>query len=136
MANRYKRVLFQAFAISFLLVAGCADVKMNSAEFDRVLEGKMLYKDTGDPYAGLEVLLFRLRKPLFSMQGWEHVSTTTTDSEGNFVFNVSERGPYWVRWNPEGYTQYQEFPVDEFDGRKSVEILHVDREKPVYPWDK
>ena len=85
--------------------------------------------------ANLEVSLFRLRKPLFSMQGWEQVSMTSTDKDGRFAFTVSERGPYLVRWNPEGHDISHEFPVDEFEGRKSIEILHVDREQPVYPWD-
>lgn len=135
MANRYERILFFALAVFPFLSVGCADVKVGSEDVDRVLEGTVLHKDGRKPMANLEVSLFRLRKPLFSMQGWEQVSMTSTDKDGRFAFTVSERGPYLVRWNPEGHDISHEFPVDEFEGRKSIEILHVDREQPVYPWD-
>ena len=117
-----------------LFFFGCAQLNSESTEVERILEGKISDESSGKPLI-VDVFLYKLRKPLFSMRGWERIAMTKTDEHGFFSFKINETGPYEVRWNPEGRVVSHEFSVAEFDGRKYIEIFHQNREKEVYPWD-
>lgn len=115
---------------------GCTQVDGESLQGSKILEGKILYESSGKPLSGVKVYLFELNKPLLTMRNWEEIASVETNENGFFTFEFNESGPYEIRWNPEQRVITHEYPVDDFDGKKHVEILHEQQEKKVYPWNK
>lgn len=129
------RHVFLHLVVFWFFLIGCTQLNGEPLKEHNVLEGRVLYESSEEPLAGIEVALFRLNKPLFSMRGWEKVGAVKTDENGYFKFEVSESGPYQIRWNPESDIIPHEFPVSDFEGKKYVEILHKDKKEKIYPWD-
>ena len=68
-----------------LFFFGCAQLNSESTEVERILEGKISDESSGKPLV-VDVFLYKLRKPLFSMRGWERIAMTKTDEHGFFSF--------------------------------------------------
>lgn len=117
------------------LLTGCSQVGFVFSEETKLLEGRILYESSKQPLADIDVYLFKLNKPLFSMQGWGEITKVKTNANGYFSFKVSRPGSYSVRWNPEGNVIAHEFLVTELGGEKIL-ILHKDRINVVFPWDR
>ncbi|GAA5442101.1 hypothetical protein Misp06_00262 [Microbulbifer sp. NBRC 101763] len=132
----YRKFILLKIGVFFFLLVVCAQLNGESLEDGKMLEGRILYESSKQPLVDIEVSLFKLKKPLFSMRGWEKIATVKTGKDGSFFFKINEAGPYEVRWNPEADIVPHEFPVEDFEGKKTVEILHKDKEKKVYPWSK
>ena len=111
--------IFLLNCLFFLFVLqGCARLSDESYEDYKILEGMILNESSKLPLVSIEVSLYKLNKPLFSMRGWEKLETVKTDNSGKFVFKITKPGPYEVRWNPELDVVSHEYPVDNFEEKK------------------
>ncbi|GAA5444383.1 hypothetical protein Misp06_02569 [Microbulbifer sp. NBRC 101763] len=103
---------------------------------NKVLEGRVLTERTRSPKAGLDLYLLRLNEPVMSMQSWDRIATARSDRNGRFSFNISEAGPYELRWKHEADAVEHELHIGDFDTKKQIEVIYSNKERKVFPWAK
>ena len=132
----YQSILYILVLFIFGLAIGCSKLSGGLAVDNRIIEGQVLHESTHKPLENTEIFLYRQTRPLFSMRGWEQIAETKTDESGRFIFEVSARGPFEIRWNLESFFTSQWFYIEDFEGSKNVQIFYVEREVQVYPLDE
>lgn len=101
---------------------------------NKVLEGKVLTELSRSPKVGLDLFLFSQCEPVLAIQGWDRIATARSDQNGRFLFNISEAGPYELRWKHDADVIEHEIHIGDFDNRKYIEVIYLNKERKTFPW--